>query len=200
MDVLAGDKDNWAISVTAHMAHVKPAVAHAETNLNLVTATGNVYSFLLREGGKGVPDLKVTVLADPDAKPAIRRFVPVAQLEAAQAELTEVRARADADRQRAADQLAEVKRQPAARPQFAYGPVPNTKPFFVKSIWHDGAFTFIATDAKELPALYEVKDGQSSIVQFTVEEGTYIVPKVLDKAYLAIGAARFPFALKGTGN
>ena len=49
LDVVCGDKDFWVITVSQHMAHVKPAKAGAETNLNLVTASGAVYSFLLRE-------------------------------------------------------------------------------------------------------------------------------------------------------
>ena len=44
--------------------------------------------------------------------------------------------------------------------QFVYGGPAYKKPFFVRSIWHDGRFTYIQTDARELPALYEIKDGQ----------------------------------------
>src|SRR5579884_1250245 len=49
LDVLCGDADFWVISATHNIAHVKPAKAGAETNLNLVTASGAIYSFLLNE-------------------------------------------------------------------------------------------------------------------------------------------------------
>ena len=68
LDVICGDKDFWVISATHNLAHVKPAKEGAATNLNLVTASGSVYSFLLTETrGNAVPDLKVYVKADPDA-------------------------------------------------------------------------------------------------------------------------------------
>src|SRR3954449_1070886 len=68
LDVICGDKDFWVISSTHNIAHVKPAKAGAATNMNLVTASGTVYSFLLTEkAGTVMPDLKVYVKADPDA-------------------------------------------------------------------------------------------------------------------------------------
>ena len=44
LDVVCGDKDFWVISATQNIAHVKPAKEGAATNLNLVTASGTVYS------------------------------------------------------------------------------------------------------------------------------------------------------------
>src|SRR5947207_15495904 len=64
LDVVCGDKDFWVISATQNIAHVKPAKEGAATNLNLVTASGTIYSFLLTEGKSGQPDLKVYVRAD----------------------------------------------------------------------------------------------------------------------------------------
>src|SRR6202035_3225106 len=66
LDVICGDKDFWIISATHNMAHIKPAKEGAATNVNLVTASGAVYSFLLTEkSGTSTPDLKVYVKADP---------------------------------------------------------------------------------------------------------------------------------------
>ena len=39
-----------------------------------------------------------------------------------------------------------------------------------------------------------MQDGKPSLVNFQVHEGTYVVPKVLDEAYLALGKARLGFA------
>jgi type IV secretion system protein VirB9 len=39
-----------------------------------------------------------------------------------------------------------------------------------------------------------VKDGKPSLVNFQVQHGTYVVPKVVDEGYLALGKARLTFA------
>ena len=66
LDVVCGDKDFWVISAAQNIAHVKPAKEGASTNLNLVTASGTVYSFLLTEKNSGgTPDLKVYERGDP---------------------------------------------------------------------------------------------------------------------------------------
>lgn len=204
MDVVCGDKDFWVISTTRNIVHVKPAKEGAETNLNLVTASGTVYSFLLREVGRGktMPDLRVAVKADETAaQPPQRKWVAASQLDAVQAQLLDARAQMDGMRKQAEEQIAAAKQAGAASLTCDYGPVPMVKPFFVESICHSDTFTYIRTRAKELPALYEVKDGKPSILNFQVKDGTYVVPKVLDTAYLALGKERLPFALKtGTGN
>ena len=64
-------------------------------------------------------------------------------------------------------------------------------------IWNDGQFTYIKADAKELPAVYEVKDGKPALLNFQVHEDTYVVPKVLERGYLALGKERFPFVQQG---
>src|SRR5512140_3767023 len=65
LDLTCGDKDFWVVSGTHNIAYVKPAKEGAATNLNLVTASGTIYSFLLTEkSGTALPDLKVYVDAD----------------------------------------------------------------------------------------------------------------------------------------
>src|SRR5919108_2254243 len=82
LDVVCGDKDFWVISATHNIAHVKPAKDGAATNLNLVTATGTVYSFLLNEqSGNTTPDLKVYVNADPGAPSGKPKYYTAAQFE-----------------------------------------------------------------------------------------------------------------------
>ena len=74
LDIICGDRDFWVISATQNIAHVKPAKAGAETNLNLVTASGAIYSFLLKEGGapNASPDLKVYVAGEATGRPGSR--------------------------------------------------------------------------------------------------------------------------------
>jgi type IV secretion system protein VirB9 len=78
-----------------------------------------------------------------------------------------------------------------------YGTPKYEKPFLVRAIWHDGQFTYIKAEAHELPALYEMKDNEPALVNFNVENGTYVVPKVLERGYLAVGKERFSFAQQG---
>ena len=193
LDVVCGDRDFWVISATQNVAHVKPAKEGATTNLNLVTASGIVYSFLLTEGKAGQPDLKVYVTADPNATRAKPKYYSAAQVSALQTELTEAKAAIQTVQARTEEVLSTFRQQYPAALQFAYGAPKYEKPFFVRSIWHDGQFTFIRSDARELPALYELKDGKPSLVNFQVQSGTYIVPKVLDRGYLALGKDRFAF-------
>ena len=42
-------------------------------------------------------------------------------------------------------------------------------------------------------AHYEIKDGAPNLVNFEVHDGTYVVPKVLERGYLAVGQQRLAF-------
>ena len=194
LDVVCGDKDFWVISASQNIAHIKPAKEGAATNLNLVTASGTVYSFLLSEGGHNAqPDLKVYVTADPTVTHGKPKYYSASQVTALQSELTETRAAVQLARHESDQALATFKQQYPGTMQFAYGTPKYEKPFFVRSIWNDGHFTYIKSDAHELPTLYEVKDGQPELVNFQVEGGTYVIPKLLDQGYLALGKNRFAF-------
>jgi type IV secretory pathway VirB9-like protein len=197
LDVICGDRDFWVITATQNIAHVKPAKAGAETNLNLVTNSGAIYSFLLSEkGSNAAPDLKVYVNGSPDDALAKRRYYSAAHVEALEARLTEAKTALESITQRTTEEIAAFRHQYPAQLQFSYGTPKYDRPFLVRSIWHDGQFTYVKTDAAELPALYEVKDGKPAVVNFQVQNDTYIVPKVLERAYLALGNDRFNFALQ----
>src|SRR5437016_8199720 len=66
-------------------------------------------------------------------------------------------------------------------------------PFLVSMIYHDEAFTYIKCAATEKPALYEIKDGRPNLINFQVEHGVYIAPKVIEDGYLVIGSKRATF-------
>ena len=193
LDVVCGDKDFWVISAAQNIAHVKPAKEGAATNLNLVTASGIVYSFLLTEGKLSQPDLKLYVTADPNSARGKPKYFSATQVNALQAELTQARGAIEAATHRSSEAIASFRNEYPGRLAFSYGTAKYEKPFFVRSIWHDGEFTYIKSDARELPALYEMKDGQPSLVNFQVQQGTYVVPKVLERGYLALGKERFSF-------
>ncbi len=193
LDVVCGDRDYWVISATQNIAHVKPAKAGAETNLNLVTVSGAIYSFLLVEKS-APPDLKVHVESNESAARAKPRYFSASQVEALQEQLSSARAAVESADRRATEVVATYRQDYPTKLQFAYVMPKYEKPFLVRSIWHDGQFTYLKSDATELPALYELADGKPALLNFQVHNGTYVVPKVLERGYLAIGKARFAFA------
>ncbi len=196
LDVLCGDRDFWVISATHNIAHVKPAKAGAETNLNLVTSSGTIYSFMLSEKSSP-PDLKVYVQGEPGGTSGKQKYYSATQVEALESQIAELRASARDEGRKLDEAVAAYRQQYPTRLQFPYGVPKYEKPFFVRSMWHDGQFTYVKSDATELPALYELKDGKPSVVNFQVREGTYVVPKVLDRGYLVLGPQRFTFEQRG---
>ena len=197
LDVVCGDKDFWVISASRNIAHIKPAKEGASTNVNLITTTGAVYSFLLAESKATPPDLKVYVTADPAVAPSKPKYVAASRVAALESELVQARAAVDAARLHNDEAIAAFKQHYPAALQFAYGTPKYEKPFLVRAIWHDGTFTYLKSDARELPALYEVADGQPALLNFQVQGNTYIMPKVLERGYLALGKERFTFQQQG---
>ncbi len=196
LDVLCGDRDFWVISATHNIAHVKPAKAGAETNLNLVAASGSIYSFLLTEK-PSPPDLKVYVQSDSGATTGKPKYYSAAQVETLESQLAEARSALRDSERKVEEAVAAYRQEYPSHLQFPYGSPRYERPFFVRSMWHDGKFTYLKSDAPELPALYEIKDGKPAIVNFQVREGTYVVPKVLDRGYLMLGTQKFPFEQQG---
>ena len=214
LDVVCGDKEFWTVSVTRNLAYVKPSKASASTNLNLVTASGAIYSFLLAEGA-AQPDLKVYVASEgANGSPtAPSRFFSAAQMEEQMRIADEARGQAVTAREAAAkavedaasarieatrsaeDAIAAFKTAYPTSLKFPYRFYSWLRPFYVNAIFHDGKFTYIRANATELPALYELKDGAPNLVSFQVENGFYVVPKVLDQGYLVIGKQRLVFEI-----
>ena len=209
LDFVCGDTDFWVVSGAHNLAYVKPAKAGVSTNLNLVTASGHVYSFLLTEGSAN-PDLKVYVAADKTMARSLREpptFYSAVQVEALQREIDAAHldaevARREIDTVRAAAAVSTEEAINAFRAsyptelEFRYRFRVNEKPFHVSAVFHDGRFTYIHADARELPALYEMRDKEANLVSFQVENGVYVVPKVVAQGYLAIGDRRFVFTLR----
>src|SRR5579875_2465129 len=64
LEVTCGDKEFWPVNWTGNLAYVKPAKAGSRTNINLITASGNVYSFLATDVSQNADahaDLKIFV-------------------------------------------------------------------------------------------------------------------------------------------
>jgi type IV secretory pathway VirB9-like protein len=206
LDFTTGDKEFWIINGSHNLCYVHPAQASIRSNLNLITAAGHVYSFVLTEisnDPNAEPDLKIFVepkeVSGVSAKSGLRGYVSAAEVEAYKKELETLRAQT-ADQLRAAqaqsgEQVNHFRSSYATKLQFDFllDAKAAREPFLVSAVYHDDTFTYIKCAARERPALYEMKDGKPNLINFQLENGVYIVPKILDSGYLAIGKKKLSF-------
>ncbi len=200
MDYVCGDKENWVINGAENFAYVKPEKEASRTNLNLITASGNVYSFLLAETDISQPDLKVFVnLKDEsmlNAAMAPARWIPAAEGETWRQQAETAREDARKAQEAAATSIAEqvdaFRSRYPGKLKHVYR-FNDRKSFHVSAIAHDDRFTYIWADPQETPALYEIKDGKPNLISFEFRNGLYVVGKILDEGYLAVGKERLYF-------
>src|SRR6202030_317024 len=64
LDFTTRDREFWIINGSHNLCYVHPAQAGIRSNLNLITAAGHVYSFLLTE-----------ISSDPTAEPDLKLFI-----------------------------------------------------------------------------------------------------------------------------
>jgi type IV secretion system protein VirB9 len=69
----------------------------------------------------------------------------------------------------------------------------NESPFDVSAIYHDDKFTYIKSSAAEKFSIYELKDKKPDLITFQLQDGTYIIPTVVDHGYLQIGKRKLSF-------
>ena len=213
LDFTTGDKEFWVINGAHNLCYVHPAQAGIRSNLNLITASGHVYSFLLTEISNqpnAEPDLKIFVEPKESsgfaASTGLRGYVSAGEAQAYKKELETLRSQTaeqiHAAQAQAVEQLNQFRSVYATKLQFDYplDPKAAQEPFLVSAIYHDDAFTYIKCGAKEKPALYEIKDGKPNLISFQVENGVYIAPKIIDTGYLAIGSKKLPFARRVSAN
>lgn len=197
LDAATGDKDFWIIDVVHNYLFVHPAKENIESNLNLVTNKGNVYSFVLSDMNDSAPtDLRVIVQpADQSsiiASSGPAQFVPAEQVVAANEAVAAVQKEA----------VAAVDAYKANYPsklvmdyQFKRG----KKPFYVDSIYHDDKFTYLKVDARnhEKFALYEIRDGKPDLITYDLKDGVYVITHIVDKGYIRVGKKQMNFGRKG---
>ena len=206
LDFVAGDSEYWHLTGAANVAYLKPLAEDAATNIALVCESGRIYSFLVSEDGEEAPHLVVRV--EPGAEPAgmagapgfvARSEVAVYREMAAEAVEGARRAREEAEagvleaRERAAAEVEAFRASYPERLRFEYRldrDAPG-RPFLVEAMWHDGEFTYLRSRAQESPALYELQDGEPSLVAFDLtEDGLYVARRVLGDGWLQIGDER----------
>jgi type IV secretory pathway VirB9-like protein len=213
LDFTTGDKEFWVINGAHNLCYVHPAQAGIRSNLNLITASGHVYSFLLTEISNqpnAEPDLKLFVEpkegSAATANSGLRGYVSAGEAQAYKKELEALRSQTTEQirtaQAQSAEQINQFRSSYAAKLQFDYAldVKASREPFLVSAIYHDDAFTYIKCGAREKPAMYEIKDGKPNLISFQVENGVYIAPKIIDTGYLAMGKKKLPFARHVAGN
>jgi type IV secretion system protein VirB9 len=196
MEAATGDKEFWIVDVVGNFCFVHPAKAGINSNLNLITDKGNIYSFTLQDVSdtSNAPDLKV-LIQPADASSIVAsggppQFVPAAQLEESKQQLAAVQSHIT----QAVD---EYKSAYPLALKFDFVFHANEAPFDIQSIYHDDKFTYIKTNAPEKFSVYEMKDGKPDLVNYDLRDGTYIIPKILDSGYVELGKKRMEFTRKG---
>ena len=210
LDFTTGDREFWIINGSHNLCYVHPAQAGIRSNLNLITASGHVYSFLLTEissDAAAQPDLKVFI--EPKEGSAqgtlLHGYVHAADAEAYKKELADLRQQTTeqirAAQTRSTEEINQFRSSYATKLRFDYAidPKSSREPFLVSAIYHDDIFTYIRSAAREKPVFYEIKDGKPNLVPFQVENGVYIVPKIVDAGYLALGKKRLNFTRLNAG-
>jgi type IV secretion system protein VirB9 len=190
VEVATGDKDFWIIDTVGNYCFLHPAKEAIHSNLNLITDKGTVYSFTLDDTETTDPDLKVVIEpSDPSSLTAANRdtqWAPSTQAAAAQAQAQLAQAHAAA----AIEQFRIQYPTQTLRFDYIFH---NESPFDVSAIFHDDRFTYIRSSANEKFAVYEMKDGKPELINFQLQDQTYIIPKIVDHGYIEIGKHRLAF-------
>jgi len=210
LDATTGDKEFWIINGAHNLCYLHPAQQGIRSNLNLITSTGHVYSFLLTEisnEANAQPDLKIFVERKEESTiNGASGVPPLARASEVQAYKAAVdAARADAARavhaaeERAQKDVSEYRQQYAGKLEFdySYNAKAARAPFSVAAIYHDDKFTYIKSSAQEKPTIYEVKDGKPNLINFELANGVYVIPKIVDQGYLALGKKKLNFERRG---
>jgi type IV secretion system protein VirB9 len=213
LDFTTGDKEFWIINGAHNLCYVHPAQAGIRSNLNLITASGHVYSFLLTEISSepgAEPDLKIFIEPKESSgfavKAGLAGYVSAGEAEAYKKELATLRTQTAGEIQaalaRSADDANRFRADYAAKLVFdyAFDSKAARAPFLVSAIYHDDRFTYIRSTAREKPALYETKDGKPNLIPFQLENGVYIAPKIIDAGYLVVGKRKFSFTRRVAAN
>ena len=213
LDATTGDKEFWIINGAHNLCYLHPAQQGIHSNLNLITSTGHVYSFLLTEISNEPsvePDLKVfverkeesTIAGSSGVPPLARASEVQAYKTAVDAARTEAAQAVQAADQRAQREITQYREQYAGRLAFdySYSSKGAHAPFSVTAIYHDDKFTYIKSSAQEKPTIYEIKDGKPNLINFDLANGVYVIPKIVDQGYLAVGKKKLTFERHGASS
>jgi type IV secretory pathway VirB9-like protein len=202
--VFGGDTVDWVFDgghVASRFISVKPKLANATTDIHIVSDHGNEYTLQLEEISSDADahfDSKVFIVpGDKAAKDRLTDmpvFVPAAELDKAKQEAITAKAAQAAELKSEETKAETYRSQYPGSLHFDFTwDEKKGKELGLQQIWHDDKFTYLRGQFQETPALYELKDGKGSLINFDFNAGLYTVPKELDNGYLTIGKKRVYF-------
>ena len=203
-NVFAGDTVDWVFDgghVASRFVSVKPRIANGSTDMHIVSDHGNEYTLQLREvSGDEDTHFDSKIFIEPGDKAAKDRlvelpvFVPAADLDKAKQEAATARAAQAAELKVEEAKAEQYRSQYPGSLHFDYSwDEKKARELGLQQIWRDDKFTYLRGQFQETPALYEVKDGKPSLINFDFSKGLYTVPKELNNGYLAIGKQKVEF-------
>jgi type IV secretory pathway VirB9-like protein len=203
-NVFAGDTVDWVFDgghVASRFISIKPKVANGSTDIHIVSDHGNEYTFELHEvSSEQDPrfDSKVFIaLGDKVAKDRLTQlpvFVPASELDKAKQEAVVAKAAQAAELKAEEAKAEQYRSQYPGSLHFDYTwDQSKGKALGLQEIWRDDKFTYLRGHFQETPALYELKDGKGSLINFDFSSGLYTVPKQLEHGYLTIGKQKVEF-------
>ena len=213
--LFGGDIVGWVFDgghVASRFVSIKPKTANASTDVHIVSDHGNDYTFQLKEiSSDADPHFDSKVFVSPGDKQAKENlillpvFVPAAEvqekIERLQKEAEAARV-AEATGRKAVETEAEQYRSHypgTLHFDYVWDRQTGNK-LGLQQIWRDDKFTYLRGQFQETPALYELKDGKGSLINWDFNAGLYTVPKTIYQGYLAIGKQRMDFHRAGEGN
>jgi type IV secretion system protein VirB9 len=213
--LFGGDIVGWVFDgghVASRFVSIKPKTANASTDVHIVSDHGNDYTFQLKEiSSDADPHFDSKVFVSPGDKQAKENliqlpvFVPAAEvqekIERLQKEAEAARAAEAAGRKAVETEAEQYRSHYPGRLHFDYVWDRQTgNKLGLQQIWRDDKFTYLRGQFQETPALYELKDGKGSLINWDFDAGLYTVPKTVYQGYLAIGKQRMDFRRAGEGN
>ncbi len=213
--VFGGDTVSWVFDgghVASRYISIKPKLANSTTDIHIVSDHGNEYTLQLREitsDGDDHFDSKVFITpGDKAGKEKLAElpvFVPAAEAkekeDRLQKEVTAAKAAAATEQKAAATEAAQYRSSYPGQLHFDYSwDQKKGNTLGIQQIWRDDKFTYLRGHFQETPALYELKDGKGSLINFDFSNGLYTVPKTVEMGYLAIGKQKVEFKRVGGGS
>ena len=213
--VFGGDTVDWVFDggqVASRFISVKPKVANSSTDVHIVSDHGNEYTLQLREiSSDADPHFDTKVFLQPGDKAGKEKltqlpvFIPASEVQdkiaRLQSEIDNAKAAEEAERKRAATAQEQYQSQYPNTLHFDFDwDKSKGKNLGLREIWRDNKFTYLRGQFQETPALYEIKDGKGSLINFDYNNGLYTIPKQLDHGYLAIGKQKVEFHRNGERN
>ena len=207
LDFTTGDKEFWVINGAHNLCYIHPAKTGIRSNLNLITSSGHVYSFVLNEianESDAEPDLKVFVEPKEGSgiagSTAYEGYVRAGEAEAYKKEL-------EAVQPKASEISAPRKHSHRARRPRNSGRITRTSLRFDYALDSKAAretLSGFGDVSRRCLHLYPVRragktdavrteGGKPNLINFQLSNGVYIVPKILDAGYLAVGKKKPTF-------